>query len=160
MIASWLDLRSLMTCAQLPFGSRTFLHVGLNQRDRDLTRFFWLSNPEDPKSAFQIYRFKTVLFGSTSSPFMLNATIHHQLGNDNTSITEKMKENIYVDNIISGCDQEQEAVAYYQEARSIMDDAHFNLRSRSSNSPSKPQRMALPIHVKTSTFLAGSGNLT
>lgn len=115
---------------------KAFLHVGLNESDRDFTRFFWLSNPEDPESKFQIYRYKTVLFGSTSSPFMLHATLHHHLDNYNTPVAEDMKENIYVDNVISGCDQELEAVDYYKEARSIMNEAHFNLRSWSSNSSS------------------------
>ena len=115
---------------------KAFLHVGLDESDRDLTRFFWLSNPEDPESKFQVYRFKTVLFGSTSSPFMLNATLHHHLANYNTPVAEDMKENIYVDNIISGCNEEQATVGYYEEARSIMNEAHFNLRSWSSNSPS------------------------
>ena len=41
-----------------------------------------------------------------------------------------------MDNIISGCDQELEALAYYKDARSIMNEAHFNLRSWSSNSSS------------------------
>ena len=105
---------------------KAFLHVGLDDSDRDFTRFFWLSNTEDPEGEFQVFRFKTVLFGSASSPFMLNATLHHQ--------TEDMKRNLYVDNVISGCDQELEALAYYKEARSIMNEAHFNLRSWSSNS--------------------------
>ncbi|PFX23152.1 hypothetical protein AWC38_SpisGene12298 [Stylophora pistillata] len=37
---------------------KAFLHVGLDDSDRDFTRFFWLSNPEDPESEFQVYRFK------------------------------------------------------------------------------------------------------
>ena len=115
---------------------KAFLHVGLDDSDRDFTRFFWLSNPKDPESEFQVYRFKTVLFGSTSSPFMLNATLHHHLNQYNTPVAEDMKEYLYVDNIISGCDQELEALAYYKEARSIMNEAHFNLRSWSSNSSS------------------------
>lgn len=41
---------------------------------------------------------------------MLNATLYHHLSNYNTPITENMKENINVDNVISGFDQEQEAV--------------------------------------------------
>lgn len=114
---------------------KAFLHVGLDESDRDLTRFFWLSNPEDPESEFQVYRFKTVLFGSTSSPFMLNATLHHHLANYNTPVAEDMKENIYVDNVISSCNEEQAAVDYYGEARSIMQEVHFNVRSWSSNSP-------------------------
>ena len=39
---------------------KAFLHVGLDESDRDFTRFFWLSNPEDPEGKFQVYRFKTV----------------------------------------------------------------------------------------------------
>lgn len=99
--------------ALVVFKNSVFLHVGLNQRDGDITRFFWLSHPEDPKSALQIQRFKTFLSGSISSPFILNATLQHHLGNYNTVIAKNMKESIDVDNSISGCDQEQEAVAYY-----------------------------------------------
>ena len=85
---------------------------------------------------FQVFRFKTVLFGSASSPFMLNATLHHHLNHYNIPVAEDMKENLCVDNIISGCHQELEALAYYKEARSLMNEAHFNLRSLSSNSSS------------------------
>ena len=33
---------------------KAFLHVGLNEKGTDFTRFLWLSEPSDPKSAFQI----------------------------------------------------------------------------------------------------------
>ena len=49
--------------------SMAFLHMGLEEQYRDATRFFWLCNPCDPESPFQVFHFKTVLFGSTSSPF-------------------------------------------------------------------------------------------
>ena len=104
---------------------KVFLHTGLDESARGFTRFFWLSNLEDPESEFQVYRFKTVLFGSTSSPFMLNATLHHHLTNYNTTVAEDMKENIYVDNVLSGCNEEQNVVDYYEEARSIMKDARL-----------------------------------
>ena len=44
-----------------------------------------------------------------------------------------MKNNIYVDNILSGCNTEREILNYYTEAREIMGQAKFNLRSWSSN---------------------------
>ena len=95
---------------------KAFLHASLDKSDRDFTRFFWLSNPEDPESKFQVYHLKTVLLGSTSSPFMSNATLHHHLAEHNTPVAEDKKDNIYVYNVISGCNEEQDAVDYYEEA--------------------------------------------
>ncbi|XP_053388631.1 uncharacterized protein LOC128551742 [Mercenaria mercenaria] len=43
---------------------KAFLQIGLHKDDRDVTRFFWLSNPNDPNSPLVTYRFKSVLFGA------------------------------------------------------------------------------------------------
>ena len=45
-----------------------------------------------------------------------------------------MEQNLYVDNVISGSLTEASAVQYFTEARKIMSDANFNLRSWASNS--------------------------
>ena len=58
-----------------------------------------------------------------------------------------MQANLYVDNVITSCHTEQEAVQYYKEARSIMSNAHFNLRSWSSNSA---RLQAITVQEKTS----------
>ena len=67
---------------------------------------------------------------------MLNATLRCHLENYDLPIAQDIKDNIYVDNIISGCDQETDSILYYNDARSIMHNAHFNLHSWASNSPS------------------------
>ena len=36
---------------------KAFLHVNLDQADRDATQFYWLSNTDDPESEFIVYRF-------------------------------------------------------------------------------------------------------
>ena len=113
---------------------KAFVHVRLDEGDRDYTRFLWLSTPSDPDSKLITYRFKTVLFGSTSSPFMLNATLQQHLNSFDTPIARDMKRNLYVDNIILGCNSEDQVVKYYREARTIMGQAKFNLRSWASNS--------------------------
>ena len=51
-----------------------------------------------------------------------------------SSTAKDMLFNLYVDNIVSGCPSESEAVQYYRDACSLMKDAHFNLRSWASNS--------------------------
>ena len=63
---------------------KAFLHVRLSEADCDMTRFLWLSDPTDPERDFQTYRFRSVLFSSASSPFMLNAVLQTYLDNHKT----------------------------------------------------------------------------
>ena len=113
---------------------KAFLHVKLYEADRDSTRFLWLSDANDPTSALTTYRFKVVPFGTVSSPFMLNATLDLHLSKFSSQVAQDMKINLYVDNLISGCNSEKEALDYYKQARSMLCEAKFNLRSWSSNS--------------------------
>ena len=72
---------------------------------------------------------------------MLSATLQHHLNSYNSSVSQDIKRNLYVDNIISGCQSEEGVLHYYTESRAIMSDAKFNLRSWASNS-SKLQKQA------------------
>ena len=65
---------------------------------------------------------------------MLNATLNLHLKKFSSSVAEDMNTNLYVDNLISGCDSEQQVIDYYVQSRSIMYKANFNLRSWSTNS--------------------------
>ncbi|XP_076089954.1 uncharacterized protein LOC143061985 [Mytilus galloprovincialis] len=112
---------------------KAFLHIGLDEKDRDFTRFFWLSDTDNPSSTLTTYRFKSILFGATSSPFILNATLLKHLDACNTNISEIMKNDLYVDNILSSLENEDDAAKYFVQARSLMSEAGFNLRSWSSN---------------------------
>ena len=114
---------------------KAFLHVNLDQADRDATRFYWLSNTDDPESEFIVYRFKSVMFGATSSPFILNATLNKHLTQSTDQVSMDMLRNLYVDDLASGTNDDDSAVNYYQDARSKMSPVGFNLRSWSSNSP-------------------------
>ena len=114
---------------------KAFLHIQLHEDDRDWTIFLWLSNPQDPDSEFVTYRFRVVLFGAVCSPLMLNAALHCHLAQYNSPTAKHILANLYVDNIVSGCPSDSDAIRYYSKARSIMTDAHLNLRSWASNSP-------------------------
>ena len=72
-------------------------------------------------------------FGATSSPFMLNAVLQYHLRQYNIAVSHDMLSNLYMDNIISGCDTEPAVVNYYREARAIMCNARLNLCIWSSN---------------------------
>ena len=113
---------------------KAFLHVQLHNDDRNFTRFLWPIQPEKPNSKLQVYRFAVVPFGSCSSPFMLAAVLNLHLSKTSTPVADNMKQNIYVDNILLGCDTEAKLMEYYTQAREIMGKAKFNLRAWSSNS--------------------------
>ena len=65
---------------------------------------------------------------------MLNASLHLHLSNHNSEVANDMRQTLYVDNIISGGATEHSVTQYFREARAIMSEANFNLRSWASNS--------------------------
>lgn len=110
------DLTGILLCFRLHKYAITadiekaFLHVNLDQVDWDATRFYWLSNTDDPESEFIVYRFKSVMFGATSSPFILNATLNKHLTWSTDQVSMDMLTNLYVDDLASGT---SDVVNYY-----------------------------------------------
>ena len=49
---------------------KAFLQILILLQDRDALRFFWPRNPRNPYTPLDMYRFKSVLLGSISSPFL------------------------------------------------------------------------------------------
>jgi hypothetical protein len=76
---------------------------------------------------------------TVSKQFPLAPPVHHSC-TFSTPVARDMKDNMYVDNILSGADTELNASQYYDESRSIMTEAKFNLRSWASNSPTLQQK--------------------
>ena len=113
---------------------KAFLQIGLESEDRDVTRFFWLKDPSDPSSEMTVYRFKAVLFGATCSPFILNATLLKHLSTHGDETSTAIQRNLYVDNVLTSVNSQESAVSYFSEARKLLADGGFNLRSWMSNS--------------------------
>ncbi|XP_063607690.1 uncharacterized protein LOC134782212 [Penaeus indicus] len=88
--------------------TKVFLQICVQEKDRDVHRFLWKC-----KDSIRIMRFVRVPFGNTSSPFLLNATI-------NTEVIEELKENLYVDDWLSGADSAEEASVKFKEAQRIL----------------------------------------
>ncbi|CAC5421232.1 unnamed protein product [Mytilus coruscus] len=82
----------------------------------------------------QVYRFCRVPFGVISSPFLLAATLDYHLDTYKNATAANIRENIYVDNVITGVDSTENAVTLYEEAKQIFSAASMNLREWASNS--------------------------
>ena len=116
---------------------KAFLQVGLHEADRDVTRFLWLKDIQKPvsKDNLLVCRFKRLPFGIISCPFLLGATIKHHLEKENSATAKNIKNDFYVDNLISGADNEKDAVRLYRDVKRLFKDVSMNLRKWLTNSP-------------------------
>ncbi|VDI78048.1 Hypothetical predicted protein [Mytilus galloprovincialis] len=113
---------------------KAFLQVGLHKSDRDVTRFFWLSDPTDSTSPFTTYRFKSVLFGPTCSPFILNATLLKHFGENPSPTASRITQDLFLDNVLTSFTAEDDLMQFYRDSRCLLQKGGFNLRSWNSNS--------------------------
>ena len=58
---------------------KAFLNIRVKEEQRDLMRFLWVRNLEDEDPEIIVFRFKTVLFGMSCSPFCLNVTLDYHI---------------------------------------------------------------------------------
>ena len=115
--------------------SKAFLRVGLNEADRDFTRFIWYSNPEDKESQLITYRFRSVLFGATCSPFLLQACLkYHFQKYKNDEVATLLQHNFYVDNLQACVTSEDQLFNIVDRANTIMAEAGMPLQEWVTNS--------------------------
>eukprot|EP00794_Sanderia_malayensis_P001767 gene1767-biopygen1613 len=112
---------------------RAFLHVKLREADRPFVRFLWYKD-NDPTKDICVYTYTTIVFGHTSSPMSLGAVLLHHLEQFRTPVAVDISEKLYVDNLLSGVDNEADTISYFHEARHLMQQGNFVLRQWCSNS--------------------------
>ena len=113
--------------------SKAFLRIGLQEEDRNYTRFLWPSDVNDLSSPVKTFRFKSVLFGATSSPFLLQATIDFHLRNSESPIKETLASNFYVDNFQGTVANHEQLKIIYEEANKELQQANMPLRQWATN---------------------------
>ena len=110
---------------------KAFLMISVDPKDRDVLRFLWVKNVMSGEPEIIILRFARVVFGVSSSPFLLNATIWLHLNKyleTQPALVEKIQESIYVDDVVGGDDDEECAYNFYQDSKWLLPDGLFNLR--------------------------------
>ncbi|XP_064079499.1 uncharacterized protein LOC135196588 [Macrobrachium nipponense] len=115
--------------------SKAFLRVGLQPRDRDYTRFIWLKDLNNEKD-LQAYRFRSVLFGATCSPFLLQSTLQHHFETyPNSPEVSFLMTKFYVDSLIGSLPTTVSLYSLYKVAKEVLSDAGMPLRELISNDP-------------------------
>ena len=118
--------------------------VSVDEADRDVLRFLWVKDLTREPPEFNIYRFTRVVFGVSSSPFLLNATIRLHLEKylrTNEHQVRNLLRSTYVDDVIAGGETEEEAFELYVQSKQIFREGGFNLRKFLTNSRPHQERI-------------------
>ena len=110
---------------------KAFLMVSISPSDRNALRFIWLDDIHKDNPNEVVYRFCRVIFGETSSPFLLNATIKQHLqkyANGNPELVKALLNSLYVDDMTSGESTIEREFDLFVKSRKIMAEGGFNLR--------------------------------
>ena len=108
---------------------KAFFQIVIKKEDRDVHRFLW-----DVDDVIKVMRFTRVPFGNSQSPFLWLAmlSVHFSKYPESDTLT-KLKEDIYMDDWLTGCDGVSVGCHMIQEASEIMDDCHCSLVKISSS---------------------------
>ena len=132
---------------------KAFLVVGITEEDRDVLRFLWVDDIDKFSPEIVVLRFTRVVFGVSSSPFLLNVTIKHhieQYKEADPEFVEKFLRSIYVDDLSSGASKVDAAYELYLKSKLRLAEGGFNLRKfvnlRTESSVMKPESL-IPIRL-------------
>ncbi|GFS72528.1 integrase catalytic domain-containing protein [Trichonephila clavipes] len=122
---------------------KAFLQIGVREQDRDFLRFMWYDR--ENRDHIKIYRHRRVVFGVTSSPFLLGATLNHHLDNAHgnfDNVAKILRKSFYVDNCVTSFETEEQLQKFIVESKILLSSAHFNLRGWQSNILLNPENFS------------------
>jgi hypothetical protein len=109
---------------------QAFLQIKLKRiSDKDKFCFFWYKNGK-----LVTYRYNTIVFGFSTSPFILNQIIkQHVKSFPNDLASQIMHNNFYVDNLIYSHNNPEKLAELFHILNHRMEQGGFQLRSWNSN---------------------------
>ena len=116
---------------------KAFLMISVDDRDRDVLRFLWVDDIAKADPEIRVFRFTRVVFGVSSSPFLLNATIKYHLEKfleTNEAAVKTLLNSTYVDDVVTGANSDEAAFELYTQSKDMFRQGGFNLRKFVSNS--------------------------
>ena len=116
---------------------KAFLMIGIHPSDRDVLRFLWYEDAMSETPEVICYRFCRVVFGVSSSPFLLNAPLVQHIEDyleDYYEVCTKLLNSLYAVDMDSGGHSVNEVLELYQTSKQIMAKGGFNLHKWLSNS--------------------------
>ena len=123
--------------------TQAFFQLTLDEKDRDLTIFFWYRITQDSEGhhhttdEIMTYHFTRLPFGLTCSPFLLSATLReHAVRHMVTFPTAAplVDSNTLMDDFAAGAENDNDTITVYYERTALMKLLNFPLAKWASNS--------------------------
>ena len=118
---------------------KAFLQISLHPSHRDFARFLWFKDFDPLKQFGELelltLRICRVLFGCTSSPFLLQGTLkeHVEKFGFDPVFVKNLLDSLHVDDLVGGGDSPGDTMEFYLKCVSRLAEASFKLKKFQSN---------------------------
>lgn len=113
---------------------KMFRQISVAEKDWNLQRILWRS---DPSEALRTYQLVTVTYGTTPASFMSTqclVSLAQCMEKQFPRASEAIMRDFYMDDLMTGCETQEECLQLHKEIISILDSAKLPLRKWCSNS--------------------------
>lgn len=124
-------MHRIALCADI---EKMYRQIGVKREHWDYQRIVWRNSPEELISHF---RLKTVTYGTASAPYLAVKTLQRLADDEQQNYpwaSKVLKQDVYVDDCITGADTEEGAKELTEQLRNITRAGCFRLLKWSSNS--------------------------
>ncbi|XP_073950941.1 uncharacterized protein [Choristoneura fumiferana] len=113
---------------------KMYRQIKVNDEDSEYQRILWRDNPDQEIKEYKLLR---VTFGTSAAPYLAVKSliqVAKDEGKDFPLAAERVKNEFYMDDLMSGCEKEEEAVEIYKQMTELLRRGGFELQKWASNS--------------------------
>lgn len=113
---------------------KMYLQVKVAPDDTDYQRLLWRESPDEDVKDYRLLR---VTFGVSSAPYLAVKSLQQtskDYGREYPLAAKRVLDDFYMDDYMSGCETEKEAIEIYRQTKEILSKGGFELQKWASNS--------------------------
>ncbi|XP_063384763.1 uncharacterized protein LOC134670879 [Cydia fagiglandana] len=113
---------------------KMYRQIKVSDEDSEFQRILWRETPEENIKEYKMLR---VTFGTSSAPYLAVKSliqVAKDEGKDFPLAAERVKHEFYMDDLMSGCESEEEAIEIYKQMNELLKRGGFELQKWASNS--------------------------
>jgi hypothetical protein len=122
--------------------AKMYRQIRVHPADRKLQRILWRNTPTQPVTTYEL---NTVTYGTASAPFLATRCLQQLIEDEAVNYPEAAtlaKDGFYVDDLITGTNEVDTALAMQQDLIDMLHKGGFRLRKWSSNHPALLNHLA------------------